>query len=172
MYCFYLQNQNTMMITQQIARQFREVHFGKNWTSSNLKDTLKGITWQQANVKIYELNSIVALVFHINYYVKAILKVLQEGILDASDKYSFDHPKIESQKDWDKLLTELWSDAYIFADLVEDFPENQLNAIFSEEKYGNFYHNFHGVIEHTHYHLGQIVVIKKIILQQKTSSKS
>lgn len=155
-----------MTTTQQIAKHLREVHFGKNWTFVNLKDTLEGITWEQANVKIYELNSIVALVFHINYYVKAILKVLQEGTLDASDKYSFDHQEISSQKDWEKLLETVWKDAEFFADLVEKFPENELNTIFSEEKYGNFYRNFHGLIEHTHYHLGQIVVIKKIILAQ------
>ena len=155
-----------MTTTQQIAKHLREVHFGKNWTFVNLKDTLEGITWEQANIKIYELNSIVALVFHINYYVKAILKVLQEGTLDASDKYSFDHQEISSQKDWEKLLETVWKDAEFFADLVEKFPENELNTIFSEEKYGNFYRNFHGLIEHTHYHLGQIVVIKKIILAQ------
>jgi len=37
-----------------------------------------------------------------------------------------------------------------------------------EEKYGNYYRNFHGIIEHCHYHLGQIVLIKKMLLSGKT----
>jgi len=41
-----------------------------------------------------------ALVYHINYYVAAVLPVLQGGPLDASDKYSFDLPPIQSKEDW------------------------------------------------------------------------
>ena len=33
---------------------------------------------------------------------------------------------------------------------------------FFHEKYGNYYRNLHGVIEHAHYHLGQIALIKKM----------
>jgi len=49
--------------------------------------------------------------------------------------------------------------------LIEQLPEAKLGEIFSEEKYGTYYRNIHGIIEHTHYHLGQIVLIKKILLQ-------
>jgi hypothetical protein len=44
-------------------------------------------------------------------------------------------------------------------------PESKLAETFSDEKYGNYYRNIHGIIEHTHYHLGQIVLIKKILSQ-------
>jgi len=33
-------------------------------------------------------------------------------------------------------------------------------------KYGNYFRNIVGVIEHIHYHLGQIVLIKKILVSQ------
>jgi hypothetical protein len=94
------------------------------------------------------------------------LKVLQGGPLEGSDKYSFDHPPIQSQEDWEKLLEKTWSDAEKFAMLVEQLPEQKLWETFGEEKYGNYYRNLHGVIEHNHYHLGQIVLIKKILRQQ------
>ena len=100
-----------------------------------------------------------------NYYVNAILKVLEGGPLDAHDKYSFDHPPVLSEEDWEKLLDKTWKDAERFASLVEQLPENKLWEIFSDEKYGNYYRNIHGVIEHNHYHLGQIVLIKKMLLQ-------
>ena len=35
------------------------------------------------------------------------------------------------------------------------------------EKYGTYYRNFHGLIEHAHYHLGQIVLIKKLVAASK-----
>ncbi|MFI5194390.1 MAG: DUF1572 domain-containing protein [Chitinophagales bacterium] len=154
-----------MHLTEQIARQFRDVHFGGNWTASNLKQHLADVTWQQAITKVYSFNTISALVYHMNYYVSAVLKVLREETLDASDKYSFDHPPILSREDWEKLLDKTWTDAEDFATLIERLPESRLWEIFSDEKYGNYYRNIHGTIEHIHYHLGQIVLIKKIIFQ-------
>ena len=156
----------SLNVTTQIAKHFREVHFGGNWTAVNLKDSLEGITWQQATTMVYSFNTIAALVYHMNYYVIAILKVLQGGPLDAHDKYSFDLPPIQSQDDWEKLLNKFWDDAENFSGLIEQLPESKLWETFSNEKYGNYYRNIHGIIEHLHYHLGQIVLIKKILLQE------
>jgi len=154
-----------MNLQAQIAKQFRDVHFGGNWTSSNLREHLADVTWQQATTQVYSFNSIATLVYHMNYYVSAVLKVLQGVPLDASDKYSFDLSPILCQQDWEKLLDKTWADAEGFASMVEQLPEQKLGDTFSDEKYGNYYRNIHGVIEHIHYHLGQIVLIKKILLQ-------
>ncbi len=154
-----------MNLTAQIAKHFRDVHFGGNWTSVNLKDSLVNVTWQQATTQVYSCNTIATLVFHMNYYISAVLKVLQGGPLDAHDKFSFDHSPIESQEDWEKLLDKTWADAEKFASLIEQLPESKLDETFSDEKYGTYYRNLHGIIEHIHYHLGQIVLIKKILMQ-------
>jgi uncharacterized damage-inducible protein DinB len=165
LFCINL-NQENMNVIPQIAKLLRAVYFGGNWCDVNLKDTLKDVSWQQSTTKVYSFNTIAALVYHMDYYVIAILKVLQGGPLDAHDKYSYDLPPIQSQHDWEKLLEKFWTDAESFASLVEQLPENKLEETFSNEKYGNYYRNIHGVIEHLHYHLGQIVLIKKILVQQ------
>ncbi|MBK6622817.1 MAG: DUF1572 domain-containing protein [Saprospirales bacterium] len=154
-----------MDLTKQIAKHFREVHFGGNWTSSNLKDNLADVSWEQATTQVYSLNTIAALVFHLNYYVSGVLKVLQGGPLEIKDKFSFDLPPILSREDWEKLLDKTWADAEHFASLVEQLPESKLWEDFTDSKYGNYYRNFHGIIEHLHYHLGQIVLVKKILSQ-------
>ena len=159
-----------MKLTEQIAKHFRDLHFGGNWTAVNLKDTLANVDWLQATTKIYSLNTIATLVYHTNYYVGAVLKVLQGESLNAHDKFSFDLPPIQSQEDWQKLLVKTWADAENFATLIEQLPEEKLWEIFSEEKYGNYYRNIHGIIEHTHYHLGQIVLIKKLQSQMSSGS--
>src|SRR5437870_3549948 len=115
-----------MNLTQQIARHLREVHFGGNWTASNLKDNLAGINWQQATTQVYSFNTIASLVFHMNYYVSAVLKVLEGGPLDASDKLSFDMPPIKSEQDWQRLLDKTWTDAENFAALIEVLPDEKL----------------------------------------------
>ena len=150
-----------MSLTKQIAKHFREVHFGGNWTCSNLKDQLADINWQQATTQIYSLNTIATLLYHINYFVSAAIRVLQEEPINAHDKFSFDHPPIHSQDDWKNLIEKALTDAEKFASLIEKLPESMLREKFEYEKYGNYYRNIHGIIEHTHYHLGQIAMIKK-----------
>ena len=152
-----------MELMTQIAKHFRDVHFGGNWTSSNLKDNLEGMTWQQATTQVHSLNTIATLVFHINYYISAVLKVLEGQPLEASDKFSFECPPIRSYEDWEKLKTKALSEAEQFVILLEKLPEQILGEHFKDLKYGNYYRNINGIIEHTHYHLGQIAVIKKIV---------
>lgn len=154
-----------MNLSQQTAKHFRDVHFGGNWTSVNLKDTLADIDWQQAITKVQDYNTVAALVYHMNYYVSAVVKVLQGEALNASDKFSFDCPSIQSDNDWQNLLNKTWSDAENFATLLAQLPEEKFGEIFIDEKYGNYYRNIAGITEHIHYHLGQIVIIKKIIQQ-------
>ena len=152
-----------MNLTKHIAKHFRDLHVGDNWTGVNLKDTLSDVTWQQAIIKIQSLNTIAELVYHMNYFIGAIVNVLEGEPLNAHDKYSFDLPPIQCEEDWQKLVDKIFADAEKMASMIEQMPENKMWEIFSEEKYGNYYRNITGVIEHSHYHSGQIVLIKKLI---------
>ena len=154
-----------MTIPQQIAKHLREVHFGGNWTTSNLKEHLKNVTWQQATTKVYSFNTIATLVYHIHYYVLVQLKVLEGGPLEGSDKLSFELPPITNHQEWEQFLDKVWADAETLASLIEKLSEHKLLESFTDEKYGNYYRNLHGIIEHSHYHLGQIVILKKIIVE-------
>ncbi|MBS1567710.1 MAG: DUF1572 domain-containing protein [Bacteroidetes bacterium] len=153
-----------MNVAKQIAKHFRDVHYGGNWTGVNIKDSLTGLSWEQATTKVHSFNTIAVLVFHMNYYVGLIIKVLEGGPLDGSDKYSFDLPPIRSEEDWQRLLDKYWKDADTFIALVEQLPDSRLAEDFSDKKYGDYYRNLHGVTEHCHYHLGQISLIKKLVI--------
>ncbi len=152
-----------MNFPQQIAKHLREVYFGGNWTASNLKDALANVSWQQATTQVYSFNTIATLVFHSNYYVSAVIKVLEGEPLNARDQDSFDHPPIHSQQDWESFLDGVWEEAENFASLIEQLPQSKLNEDIADPKYGNYYRNLHGIIEHLHYHLGQIVLVKKML---------
>jgi hypothetical protein len=89
--------------------------------------------------------------------------VLRGGQLNASDQYSFDHPPVESSEDWNHLLDTFWKDGEEFTRLVEDFPDDRYSESFLDGKYGTYYRNMAGVLEHANYHLGQIVLIKKLV---------
>lgn len=152
-----------MPITVQIAKHVHEVFFGGNWTASNLKDQLANVTWQQATTQVQDLNTIVTLTYHISYYVTISIGVLEGKPLTGKDKYSFDHPPINSQTDWDDFVISVFKDAKSLTKLLEELPDGKLFEDFADEKYGSYYRNLNGLIEHTHYHLGQIVLIKKLL---------
>lgn len=153
-----------MKLTAQIAKHLREVHVGGNWTASNLRDQLANVTWQQATTRVNGFHTIAALVYHMNYFVAATLKVLQGGPLDAKEQLSFDHPPISSQGEWESLLNKTFSDAENLAAAIEQLPESQLWDHFVNEKWGNYYRCLHGPIEHCHYHLGQIAMLRTMLM--------
>ncbi|THF53125.1 DinB family protein [Flavobacterium supellecticarium] len=152
-------------LSKQIAKHFRDLHFGGNWTSVSLKEALEDINWEQATTKVYDLNTIAVLVYHVNYYVSAVLKVLEGEPLDASDKLSFNLPPISSEAEWEALKNKTFSEAEQFAARIEQLDDTRFFEEFIESKYGNYYRNITGIIEHTHYHLGQISLIRKMLPQ-------
>ena len=151
-----------MHLPSQIAKQLRDLTFGGNWTWSSLKEQLSDISWELAIKQAYNCHSIAALVYHMNFYLNAVSGLLAGKPLDSKHELSFNVPNIQSQKDWEQLLDITWQDAEVFARLIEEMPESKLWQSVSDE-YGNFYRNIQGVIEHNHYHLGQIVILKKIL---------
>ena len=152
-----------METTRQIAAHFRQVFTGGNWTTVNVHDALAGITWQQAKTSIASLHSIAELSFHIHFFVAAVLKVFDGGPLDAHDRFSFDCPPIESAEDWNQLRNRITADAARLGEHIERMPQDKLWETFQEDKYGNTCRNLMGLIEHTHYHLGQIVIMRKLL---------
>lgn len=155
-----------MTLSKSIANHLREVFGGGNWTYVNLKDTLADVDLKIATKKLDEFNSIAALTFHIGYYITAVLKVLEGEKLNASDKYSFDVPPFGTESEWRQFVTKIFEDVEAFANFVEQMPDEKILEDFPESKYGSYYRNISGIIEHTHYHLGQIVILKKIITQE------
>lgn len=152
-----------MNLTKQIANQFREVYLNGTWVATNLKTQLSDVSWEEANTKIGSVNTLAMLAFHVNYYVAGVLNVLEGGTLDIRDKYSYDMSPIASKEDWDTLLAKIWKDGERFAELLEQMNDDQLWKPFVDEKYGNYYRNMLVMVEHSYYHLGQIVLIKKLI---------
>src|SRR5438045_2901321 len=104
-----------MKLTALMARQFRDLHFGENWTGVSLKETVKDLSWQEAVEKIESFNTIATLMYHTHYYVQTVSRVLLGQPLQGKDRDSFEHPPVLSQADWERLLERVWKDAEDFA---------------------------------------------------------
>lgn len=71
---------------------------------------------------------------------------------------------IQSETDWKKLINEFLINSEKFIKEVTNLPDYKLDEPFTDEKYGSYLRNIEGAIEHSYYHLGQISLIKKMIV--------
>lgn len=151
-----------------LAHRLSEVLLnGKFIANTNLKEQLLATNWQQATTKISSLNTIALLTFHLNYYLDGILQVFHGGPLTIKDKYSFDMSPITNPEQWSNLVNTFIQNAGKFIDQVEQFTNEDLQATFADEKYGSYIKNIEGVIEHSYYHLGQVVIIRKMVVENE-----
>lgn len=147
-----------------LANRLKEVLTEGKWvTGSNFKNEITTVNWGKAILKKDNLNSIALLTFHVHYYIKGIIEVLEGGSLNIKDKFSFDAPEISSEKDWKDLIHLFSEDSEKLIVLVKQMSNDELQKDFIDKKYGNYYRNIDVLIEHTYYHFGQVLLIKKLI---------
>lgn len=157
---------------RQLATHLREVHLGGNWCEVNFKQQLQDLSVAEINDKSYSTNSILTLCYHTHYYVKVLGKVLSGEPLNSRDEESFVHPEISTEQEVQGLSKMIIDTAESTAKLLEKMDANQLSSFFGSEKYGSIFRNAFGIIEHLNYHLGQIVLIKKLLRKQTIAGKN
>lgn len=72
-------------------------------------------------------------------------------------------PAIECKEDWQRMLQSLRRNVDVFAGIVENMPDESPAKDFAGEKYGSCFKKLNGMLVHSYYHLGQIVLIKKML---------
>ncbi|MFN5788177.1 MAG: DUF1572 domain-containing protein [Bacteroidota bacterium] len=149
---------------RELAKRFSDVILNNSWVANNsYKNQLTDLPLEVVLFKYQSLHNIAALAQHVHYYIAGILNVFNGGNLDIKDIYSFDFPPINTIEQWHTFLAVFWTDAASFTQKLEEMDENTLNSIFVKKEYGTYYFNINTLIEHSYYHLGQIVLIKKLI---------
>ena len=150
-------------LLQRAAQHLREVYFGSNWSASDVRSVLQDVSVEEAICKPLGLQSLLALTYHQYYFITALHAVLKGEPLTTKDALSFDHPAIHTEEEWQCFKSMVFSVVHETCFLLENLPDEYLDQPFSDPKYGTWYRNIHGIIEHVHYHLGQMSIIKRII---------
>jgi uncharacterized damage-inducible protein DinB len=152
-----------MQITDIIAGHIEECFEGENWTGVNIADTLKNVTWQQAQRQTSASQNTIASLLHHLYYWNGIMLQRIKGINPSvPETNGFDVNELKNQNDWNTLKEKTHQSFIQLADAVKNFSEKKLFDTSPTGK-SSYYKNFQGIVEHAHYHLGQIVIIKKLI---------
>ncbi|RRQ50474.1 DUF1572 domain-containing protein [Maribacter algicola] len=153
-----------MKLNEYLSNRLKEILLEGKWVlGTNFKEQIVSLNWKQATQKVENYNTIADLTFHIDYYLDGIIKVLKGGTLDIRDKFSFDSPPIKSEQDWKNLVNKFCFDSEEFIELVSKMSDEEIMSDFVDKQYGTYYRNIDAMIEHTYYHLGQILLLKKRI---------
>ncbi len=157
-----------MNLNTQLAEHLRQLCDGGNWTSVSLRAVISPIPLAIAQGRITakeSVHTIAELCYHCHYYIAAARRVLEGRALDANDAFSFQCPEFQSEAEWQDFKQQLFDDTVALAELIAALDDVLLSQDFVDAKYGSYYRNIQGTIEHTHYHLGQIVILKKLLVE-------
>lgn len=161
-----------MILTDYIAQHILEVHEGDNWTEVNIKDTLKDVNYKEATtITNASYNTIAALLHHMSFYNDVVMQRLSGVNPVITQANGFDMLPVKNEQDWKKLKERNIESAHKLAEAVKKFPEEKIFEL-TVTGHSTHYKTLHGIVEHTYYHLGQIVLLKKIIKQPADKIKT
>lgn len=156
-----------MEVLKSIAQHLKEVHYGGNWTEVSIADALIDVAFEEANTQtIMSVNTIAMLLHHITYWNRIIVQRANGTVPFINAANGFNVPDINSVNDWEMLKQDNLRSAEELAAVILNFDADKLNTPILPE-HDTAYRNFQGSVEHVHYHLGQMVMIKKLVKVQK-----
>ena len=152
-----------MQLNDYISRHILEVHNGGNWTEVNIRDTLRDISFAEATRKTSaSANTIASLVYHLNFYNEILTQRMEGTHPVINEANGFDMPVLRNDSDWEQLKENNLRSATRLAEVVRQLPEESL-FVASAPGQPIRYKALHGIAEHAHYHLGQILVIRNLL---------
>jgi hypothetical protein len=148
-----------------IADQLRRAFTGDPWHGSPLLHLLAGITAEQARAHpVPSVHSIWELVMHIDFWLHAALDASQGVAMPKLHGTEGDWPALrdDSSAAWIAAQDRLFQNAERLAQAMERFDDAKLQDTVPGRQY-DFYYLFHGIVQHSLYHGGQIAMLKKAL---------
>ena len=132
--------------------------FEKNaWHGLAVMEVLNAIDEHIIHNKFNATHSIIELVAHMTAWRVFVTKRMSgENDFEVSEEMNF--PAIES---WQKAVDGLVASQKMLLSALEKFPDDRLGEVVPNRPF-KFFTMLHGIVHHDLYHLGQIVLIKKI----------
>lgn len=152
-----------MSENQRISSLYQSIYNGNPWLEVTLAHTLENLTAEQAYRKINpNLNTIWEIVNHLIQWRRNILLRMQGETIVTPDHNYFVPVLDPSEAAWEQSLQSLAKTQDSWNAFFEDFDDADLAKIYINNGH-TFYEHIHGIIQHDVYHLGQIVILKKLL---------
>jgi uncharacterized damage-inducible protein DinB len=154
-------NSECLRISDQLRRAFR----GDAWHGPSLLDLLAEVTPKQAQARpLRSVHSIWELVLHIHVYLLVAFDATRGLPMPKLYGTEGDWParRNDDSVSWFDIQDSLFRDAEKLAQAIESLADEKLKNPVPGRPY-DFYYLFHGIVQHSLYHAGQIAILKKAI---------
>jgi hypothetical protein len=155
-------NSESLRIADQLARAFA----GDAWHGPPLRDLVSGITAEQAGERpLPSGHTIWELVLHIEVYVRLALEATHGVPMPKLyvTKEDWTVVKDPSAAAWADATKQMFDHAVALAMAVASFADTRLKDTVPGREY-DFYYLFHGIVQHSLYHGGQIAMLRRAAL--------
>jgi uncharacterized damage-inducible protein DinB len=144
-----------------------EDHFdGNPWLDVNIMKHLNEINYVDAAIKIGNANSIWQLVYHMMHWRITNMRRVGGMMIPAPNHNFIIQIPNQSKIAWEKLKNDFMKTHYDFVDFLKNFDESKMDEIYEGNGH-TYYEHLQGILIHDAYHLGQIVLLRKLIENQK-----
>ncbi len=147
---------------ERFNKLFADHYSGEPWIEINLIQTLNGINEGEANRKLGNLNTVWQIVNHMISWRETLLKRIQNQNIAAPENNFFDTVADVSHEAWELTKARLGFSQDALLGYLS--PANAVNL--DEHPNGGVYTRYEliqAILQHDIYHLGQLVLIKKLL---------
>lgn len=146
-----------------ISNLYQSIYNGNPWLEVTLANTLKDVSANQAYRKVNpNLNTIWEITNHLIQWRRNILKRVEGETVTTPDHNYFVPVLDSSEAAWEQSLQNLAKSQELWNSFFENFDDADLDKIYVNNGH-TYYEHIHGIIQHDIYHLGQIVILKKLL---------
>ena len=149
-----------------IADQLNRAFTGDAWHGPPLRELLNGITAEQARGRpLPSAHTIWELAVHIDLYVDAAFEAVQGTPMPRWFGTGQDWPQVNAtgEADWEETTDQLFRNAERLGRAIQKLQDKSLQETVPGRDY-DFYYLFHGIVQHSLYHGGQIAMLRKAVL--------
>lgn len=143
-----------------ITRLLEKTFDQQPWYGSSIMEILKTVNPLIVNQRVGDVHSIAELVEHmVSWRTFAAKRLLGDAQFEINDSTNF-----PISQNWENTIKRLLQSQEELVMAAKQFPEERLNELVPSNQFRyTFYTLLHGIVQHDVYHLGQIVLLKKVI---------
>lgn len=150
---------------ERLKSLFEKLYNGSPWIDINIDATLKNISHQQAHKRILAgCNSIWEITNHLIAWRSNVLKRVHGKKIKTPGNNYFEKVNDHSANAWANTLKRFAATQKQWLHYLEKLNPEQLGTLYPGNNM-SYYEHIQGILQHDAYHLGQIVLLKKVVMK-------
>ncbi len=147
-----------------LSEALQHIYHGQPWLDVTLLEHLREVNAEQATRRVQHSHNIWELVNHLIFWHQNVIRKLQgEKPEQDGDLPDFYLPENHGEDNWSATLQRLDHSVTLMVETIRNFPEERLYLTVPNTQH-NAYYYIQGILQHAAYHLGQIVLLRKHVI--------